>query len=553
MNSAARLALPGTTPNIASHLKAMAAVVPDRAAIVMPGERDAAGRMQWLQASFAELDERSDHLAAGLEQIGIVRGSRTVLMVTPSLDFFALSFALFKVGAVLVLIDPGIGLRALLRCLDEVEPEAFVGIPAAHVARLLFPAPFQDVRALVTVGKRLGWGGHDLASLERLGRSAPAHRMAASSAEDLAAILFTSGSTGVPKGAIYTHGIFSAQVREIRALYGMEPGEVDVATFPPFALFDPALGMTSVIPEMDARFPAKADPRKIIEAIEAHRATNMFGSPALLDNLSRHAEAQGLRFSTLRRVLCAGAPVRRDILARMQGRLVGDAQIFTPFGATESLPVASVGSREVLEEGTVGEGICVGHPAPGATVRIIRITDEPIDEWSDSLLVPNGAIGEITVRGDVVTPGYYARPEQTRLAKIREGDAIVHRMGDLGRIDEKGRIWMVGRKGHRVELDDRTLFSEPVEELFNQHPAVRRSALVQAGGCRPAVVVERDPARKISRSALVAELLALAEADERTRPIRTVLLYRGSLPVDRRHNAKLDRERLARWAAEQLL
>ncbi|AKU92029.1 fatty acid CoA ligase family protein [Vulgatibacter incomptus] len=538
---------PVTTCNIASHLPAMAALQSDRPAVIVPAKGGG-----WERLSFRELDARSDLLAHGLESAGIASGTRTVLMVKPSLDFFALVFALFKVGAVPVLIDPGIGKRALLRCLTEVEAEAFVGIPAAHLARLLVPAPFRTVKTLVTVGRKLGWGGNDLESLARLGAGKGPYRMAETSPEALAAILFTSGSTGIPKGAIYTHGIFDAQVRSIRALYGIEPGEIDLATFPLFALFDPALGMTAVVPEMDARFPAKADPRKLVHAIEAHGATNMFGSPALLDNLSRHAEAAGIRFPTLRRVLSAGAPVRRDIVERMQGRLDGEAQVFTPFGATESLPVASIGSREVLEETSsrtaTGGGICVGRPAPGITARIIRIDDGPIDSWSDDLELPRGEIGEITVKGDVVTPGYFARPEQTRLAKIRDGDAIVHRMGDLGWIDELGRLWMCGRKSQRVRLGDgRTLFTECVEQVANRHPAIRRSGLVQAGPGRAALVVEKEPSASANDDTLRSELRSLVDPS-----IEAILVHRGSLPVDVRHNAKIDRERLGRWAERTL-
>ena len=208
----------------------MARLDPQRLAIIA-----AEGRL-----TFGELDAQSDTYARGLEAIGIGRGVRTVLMVPPSLDFFPLVFGLFKAGAVVVLIDPGIGRRALLSCLDEVEPEAFIGVPAAHVARILFPRPFRKVRAKVTVGRRLFWGGHTLKQLRQLGTSAAPHPMAIPVPGEMAAILFTSGSTGIPKGAVYTHEIFDAQVRMIRDTYGIQPGEIDLPTFPLFALFDPA-------------------------------------------------------------------------------------------------------------------------------------------------------------------------------------------------------------------------------------------------------------------------------------------------------------------------
>lgn len=543
-----------TTPscNIASHLPAMARRHPHLRAVVQPVGRDAAGRVAWSHLTFAQLDARSDAIAHGFERLGIRRGTKTVLLVKPSLDFFALTFALFKVGAVIVLIDPGIGRRALTKCLGEVEPEAFVGIPAAHVARLLFPKPFRKVRACITVGRRLFWGG---ATLEEVIASAPAtpYEMAPTAPDELAAILFTSGSTGIPKGAVYTHGIFDSQVRLIRSTYGIEPGEIDLPTFPPFALFDPALGMTAILPDMDARFPARADPSKLLEAIDDHGVTNMFGSPALLDRLSRHCVATGRKLPTLRRILSAGAPVRPDVLARTASLLGQGAQVFTPFGATESLPVCSIGSDEALQHALprtqAGDGICVGRPVDEMQVRIIRITDEPIAHWSDDLLVPDGTVGEITAKGPVVTPEYFARPVQTALAKIRDGDAIVHRMGDLGWRDPDGRLWMCGRKTHRVETDQGLLFSTQVEEIFNTHPRVLRTALV--GVKREAVLVIEKEAGA-STAGLIEELRELGQQHARTATVQRFLLHDGAFPVDPRHNAKIEREKLTLWASARL-
>lgn len=540
-----------TSANIASHLPAMAKRQPNRAALILP---------DGTTITFAELDAKSDAYAHGLEKAGIRRGVRTVLMVPPDREFFPLVFALFKVGAVLVLIDPGIGRGSLLKCLDEVEPEAFVGVPKAHLARLLFRHPFRHVRTLVTVGRRWFWGGHTLPSLRAAGGSPPRpYAMTQPSPDDVAAILFTSGSTGIPKGAVYTHGIFDAQVRSIRDTYSIKPGEIDLPTFPLFALFDPALGMTAVIPDMDFRAPAKADPAMLVRLVQAHGVTSMFGSPALLDALGRHGEKTGATLPTVLRVLSAGAPVRTDVLVRLTRMLPAGAEIFTPFGATESLPVASIGSKEALGEtaaGTAeGKGVCVGRPVDGALVRIIRVTDEVIPSWSDTLLAAPGEIGEITVRGDMVTREYYARPEQTRLAKIDDGGRVVHRMGDVGWLDDRGRLWMCGRKGQRVVTAKGTLFTVPVEEVFNGHPAVLRCALVGAGERgkqSPVLVVEREKSATIGDDALRAELLAIGAKRPVTADVAKILFYPKSFPVDVRHNAKIERESLARWAAERL-
>lgn len=281
----------------------------------------------------------------------------------------------------------------------------------------------------------------------------------------------------------------------------------------------------------------------------------MFGSPALLNRLGRYGVASGLKLPSLRRVLSAGAPVRVDVLERMTALLSPGAEVFTPFGATEALPVASIGSAEVLSDtadgARSGRGVCVGRPVAGSRVRIIRITEDAIERWSDNLEVPVGAIGEITVRGAVVTESYHRRAEATRLAKIREGDAIVHRMGDVGAFDGAGRLWMCGRKNHRVVTREGTLFTVPVEEVLNAHPGVRRTALVGVGvrgAQHPVVLIEREPGEHSTDDALVRGVRGLASAHEVTRGLVSFSVYSGAFPVDTRHNAKIERERLARWA-----
>ncbi len=540
--------------NIADRLSEWAGRTPDKKAVVAVQGRSG-GKPVYAHYTFAQLDERAGRYAAGLHRVGIRKGVRTVLMVTPGLDFFALVFALFRVGATLVLIDPGIDKKALASCLKEVEPEAFVGMPLAHVARLVFRAALRTVRINVTVGRRWFWGGHRLQDLLDA-EPRPCERTAS---DDLAAILFTSGSTGVPKGAVYTHGIFDSQVGMLQEIYGFGPDEADLSTFPMFALFLAALGVTSVIPDMDSRKPAQADPNKLIEAITDHGCTNMFGSPALLDTLSRHGEAHHTRLPSLRRVLSAGAPVRHDILLRTKAMLSEGVQVYTPYGATEALPVANIGSDEVLSDTHAltasGQGVCVGRPVAGMLVRIIRITDEPIETWTDGLLAPVGEVGEITVRGPVVTPAYYRRPEQTALAKIDEAGQVVHRMGDVGRFDADGRLWMCGRKTHRLSTSQGPLFTIPIEMVFNQDPDVWRTALVglgEPGTQTPVLLVQVQPGAQVDGPALIARLLALAARHEATARIQRIELYPGSFPVDIRHNAKINRETLTRWANDRL-
>ena len=372
-------------------------------------------------------------------------------------------------------------------------------------------------------------------------------------------MLFTSGSTGVAKGAVYTHGVFAAQVESLRRTYGIEPGEVDLPTFPLFGLFGPALGMTAIIPEMDATRPAHVDPRKILDAIRFFGVTNLFGSPALIQRIGRYAEKRGQRaFPTLRRVVSAGAPVPWQAIQRFAALLAEGVQIHTPYGATEALPVCSIGSDEILRETRLrtaeGVGVCVGRPVEGMTVKIIRISDGPIPTWSDDLELPTGDIGEIGVQGSVVTASYWNRPESTALAKIADPihGGFYHRMGDLGYVDASGRIWFCGRKSQRVITKDGTLFTIPCEGVFNAHPAVSRTALVgrsRDGVVEPVLCVEREKdVLTPGDEGLRRQLLDLGARHAHTRSIRTILFH-PSFPVDIRHNAKIFREKLAVWAA----
>ncbi|HVI59647.1 MAG TPA: fatty acid CoA ligase family protein [Luteimonas sp.] len=582
--------------NIAAALPRLAAERPRQVAIRCPGRRGAGGMARYdVALDYAGLDARSDAIAAGLAARGVVRGTRTVVMVRPTPEFFLVMFALFKAGAVPVLVDPGIDRRALKQCLDEARPEAFIGVPLAMLAKALLGWA-RSARVRVTTGARAWLADATLAQVERDGADA-GPQLAGTQPDDVAAILFTSGSTGVPKGVVYRHRHFVAQVGMLRDAFDMQPGGVDLPTFPPFALFDPALGLTSVIPDMDPTRPAQADPRRLLDAIERFGATQLFGSPALMRVLADH----GTPLPTVRRATSAGAPVPPEVVAKMLALLPDDAQFWTPYGATECLPVAAIEGRELLtlrERTEQGAGTCVGRPVAPNEVRIIRVDDGAIEAWSDELLVKDGQVGEITVAGPTATDAYFNRDAQTRLAKIVEaartprtgslrepvplaaggaresasspveetdgpaprqrpetGERIVHRMGDLGYFDAQGRLWFCGRKSQRVVDAQGTLCTEQVEPVFNRHREVRRTALVGVGARgaqRPVLCVElRDGIARAEQPRIAAELRRLGEGFVHTARVET-FLFHPRFPVDIRHNAKIGREKLAAWAAKQL-
>ncbi|MGB1800680.1 MAG: fatty acid CoA ligase family protein [Gammaproteobacteria bacterium] len=547
------------TANIASHLPVIAEQQPDTYAVVVQAEKKQAKASYQTAYTYQQLNQQSDVVASGLKQYGIKKGTRVVLMVQPGLDFFTLVFALFKLGAVLVAVDPGMGIKNLGKCLQEAEPEAFIGNSKANFARVILAWAKNTINKTVLVGGNVVTNQlvTSLDEIKSLGKIANPIKYE-TKAEDTAAILFTSGSTGIPKGVVYTHANFTAQVKALKQLYDIKPGEIDLATFPLFALFAPALGMTSIIPQMDFTKPGSVEPTRIIDAVNHYKCTTMFGSPALLNRVGQWAENKEIKLPSLKRVLSAGAPVTTTVLSRFKRLLNNETQIFTPYGATESLPVSSIGSDEIIKETAKdtaeGKGVCVGEAVVGLDIRIIKISDEIISEWNDELELSTNQIGEICVKGPQVTRSYFNRSKETSLAKIQIDDGFYHRMGDLGYIDEKGKLWFCGRKSHRVITESETLFTICCEAIFNTHASVFRSALVSANDkdrVVPVICIELEKDKKHNKTELTEELLAIAKESELTKNIQHILFHK-SFPVDIRHNAKIGREKLADWATEVL-
>jgi acyl-CoA synthetase (AMP-forming)/AMP-acid ligase II len=538
----------------------MAQRMPEAMAVAEPAGRDRQGKRTYRQLSFRELDEDSSHLAAGLIQLGATPGMRLVLMVRPGIDFISLVFAMFKAGVVIVLVDPGMGRKNLVRCLEEVDPEGFVAIPLVHAIRSLLRRRFPHARLSVTVGRRWFWGGVTLDGLRARPRASI--DTAATAAEDPAAIIFTTGSTGPPKGVLYQHGNFAQQASEIQQFYNIQPGEIDLPGFPLFALFNCAMGVSTVIPDMDPTRPADVDPREILEAARDWQVTQAFGSPALWNTVGRYCEQHHEGMPSLRRVLSAGAPVPPHVLRRIKNAIHPEGEIHTPYGATESLPVASISATEVLGEthqrSKTGAGTCVGRRFPGIAWKVIRITDEPLATMDQVEPVPPGEIGELMVKGPVVTQRYVTRTEANAWHKVADGDINWHRIGDVGYLDQQERFWFCGRKAHRVQTAEGTLFTVPCEAIFNEHPRVYRSALVgvgEPGRQVPVIIVEPWPEKRPhgedDQRTFVEELRAMAGQHELTAGIEHFLIH-PAMPVDIRHNAKIFREQLAIWAANQL-
>ncbi|MFE6924468.1 fatty acid CoA ligase family protein [Nocardia sp. NPDC057663] len=529
---------------------------PDRAAVIYPDGQTAAGLPDYRRITYRELDRWSDAIAQQLTRSGVGSGTRTIVLVLPSPELYAILFALLKIGAVPVVIDPGMGVRRMVHCLRAVEAEAFIGIPQAHALRVLFARSFRGVRTTLTVGRRWFWGGPTLRAWGRTPAGALPARVPAAP-EDVLIIGFTTGSTGPAKAVELTHGNLAAMVEQVHAARGNTPPETSLITLPLVGVLDLLLGSRCVLPPLIPSKVGSTDPAHVVNAIERFGVRTLFASPALLIPLLEHLRAQPAKLSTLASVFSGGAPVPDWCVAGLREVLRPDAQIYAGYGSTEALPMSTIESRELLdglvERAHQGDGTCIGRPADRVEVRLLAITDDPVATWDDADY-PAGAreVGEIVVTGPNVSTRYYWPAAATAAGKIADGERTWHRTGDLGWIDEQGRIWFCGRKSQRVETAHGPMFTVQVEQVFNVVPGVARTALVGVGARgaqRPVLCVELEPGA--DPTAVQTRLRTRAVEFETVEPISEFLVH-PRFPVDIRHNAKIGREQLAQWAAKRL-
>jgi acyl-CoA synthetase (AMP-forming)/AMP-acid ligase II len=546
--------------NITNYISQYAQKIPSKKAVVFPKKRGSSGRYEYAHLTFKELDDLSNLYAYEFQKFGMTKGSKTLLFVRPSLDFFALAFALFKLGTVPVLIDPGMGKKYLLGAISQVKPDALIAVPEVHIARMFYRNAFRSIKYFVTTGSFALGKMRTLSSFKTGGNFG--FQIKELEPDDTAAIVFTSGGTGIPKGVVYTHRVLNKQIHSLKEMFDLGEKDIDLPGFPLFGLFSITMGMTSCIPDMDPTKPASANPKNLVDTIIDQQVTYAAGSPAIWERMMDYCLKNDLTLPSIKHLVMFGAPVAMKLHKKFKG-ILPNGTTYTPYGATESMPVTNVSGRYLLENTAPfterGKGTCVGKPVTGIDVKIIKISDDPIKDFSSLKFLKPYEVGEIIASGDMVTKEYYEIPHETEKAKIYDGDKIWHRIGDLGYFDEKGNLWFCGRKVHRVETKDKTLFSVQCEAIFNQHSEVKRSALVgigQKGEQIPVIVVERkDGKTKIKakkRQKFERELLDLGEKYSHTQQIRRIYYYK-TFPVDVRHNIKIDRLKLKEYVERDKL
>jgi olefin beta-lactone synthetase len=488
--------------------------------------------------TFARLLGEVDRQAKRLRKIGFGPGVHTLVLMKNSAEFVALVFALFRIGAIPILIDPGMGLGRFLKVVEEVEPEGLVGIPKAFALKKMSPKPFKNVEYVAC------WGHFPETPDLRRGTLDPVEPTAAVDSGETAAILFTSGSTGPAKGVVYTHDIFTRQVETLKSVYNFSSRDVDLPGFPLFGLFTAAMGVTAVIPDLDPSRPAHCRPFDLITQMHKYGVTSLQGSPAIWKRVVEECLSRGLELPLIRRLITFGAPISFDFLSKWR-RVAPNAKLHTPYGATEALPITDIEAHELFTTRQArsheGKGLCVGRPLELNEVRVVTYTERP--ETMECL--PPGQIGEVAVRGAVVTTSYFKKPKATRKAKVITEDGVWHLMGDLGYFDDQGRLWLVGRKSHLIETENSVMYPLPGEALVVPHPEIDRAALVE-GNTGPVLIVERASGSLSKEWVLRQQCLTMLRQTPEFENVEHLLFHPG-MPVDPRHNAKIHREELSAW------
>lgn len=509
------------------------------------------------KTSYSQLFGLVQQYERALESLGLTAGDRVVLLVKPGPDFLALAYAVIGRGAVPVFMDPGMGRDNLRRAFEEVNARGFIGVPRAHLLRFAARDAYKRCAFHVVAVDAPVWRMKTLRDLKRFSTTPKSVVHRAPSETELLA--FTSGGTGAPKGVIFTSEMLEQQLEIFRDSFGLEAGAKDLPLLPIFSLFGVALGVTAVVPPIDPAKPIALDPKRVVRMLQDEQVTSSFGSPTLWGKLAEYCMRSRLKLPSLRRVFMAGAPVPARVLELLND-VLPNGEGFTPYGATEALPVTLLSARDLqrcakLESSSGGSGTFVGSPVHGVEVRVAVVHESHGGVPVSFTECQPGEVGEIIVRGANVSPAYFGRELATVHSKIRDGAGFWHRMGDLGYTDFSGGLFFCGRAAHAVHTPEGLLCTDPVENIVNMHPLVRRSALIGLNDrTEPAVVIEPLPSVDMDKAEVREQIARGVFALLRQNPFAhriNKIFFHPSLPVDGRHNAKIFRDRLALWAVDQ--
>ncbi|MEM1349041.1 MAG: AMP-binding protein [Myxococcota bacterium] len=534
---------PERARNIASLVLRHADTLPDATALVLPMLGATGEHLGDVRVTFEELARRVNAYRRGLVAEGFVPGDRIVMMFPVSVELYALTLAMFAQGLVAVLVDTGMGPVRVVQALEDARARALVTVPALVRSRWVLP-PLWRFRIYVTGKRRTPEPRtRPVSQLERSGSAPPPPQDVRGGEHAL--ITFTSGATGRPQGAGRTHSLLIAQHRALADQFPNRPGAVEATCFPAVALHNLCSGIPTVLAAVDLRKPASLEPTQVVRQLTREGATRLTAAPAFASKLVDHILAQDARIPSLEFVGVGGGPVPPELCSRILRALPGvHAEVL--YACAEAEPISSVPMREVVE--AQGAGLLVGRAASAATIALVDLPERspPMDQRGlTPYEVERGAIGEVVVAGDHVHRGYIDNPEANRRSKLYEPRGRVwHRTGDMGYVDDEGRLWLVGRVQDVVRHRGRTLYPLALERHLDEIPGIERAAIVQRVHIHQGlVVVQLAPGVGLEEVRWRIEGALEVRGYDPAMDLRAV----PEIPLDRRHKAKIDRVTLRLW------
>lgn len=482
--------------------------------------------------TFADLGERSRRIASLLGNAGLKAGDGIVLMLPMSAELYVVIAASWRLGLVPVFIDPAAGKEHVTQSLARYPVRAFVGSVSACLLRFFMPALRNIPIAFVSV-----WyfpGAQSLSASDRLSQYEDMHSC---TSDTPAMIAFTSGSTGLPKGILRTHGLLMSTHAILSSHVRVDNREVMVATMPLLTLINLGCGVTSLIPDIDLLHPGAISVRRLWYQIKRWRVTRVGASPALLERFADYYLSRGYCDESIQAFYVGGAPVFPRLMDKLL-QVAPGAKVWVLYGCTEAEPIAMISSDEMNSEDLAqtisGKGLLVGRPIPEIRLRILR------DRWGsqrgsmelselDQDTLKADEVGEIVVSGPHVVPAYLGGAGDAE-TKVQVGKDTWHRTGDAGRLDAEGRLWLLGRCEASIEDKAGILYPYAIEAAMSMYPAIARSAFLLHQGQR-LLIIELCAGCACDVVAIM-QRISWAEID--------AVVTLKSIPVDRRHNAKVN-------------
>jgi len=539
--------------NVTSFIEQRAEMTPEKTAFYWMANED--GKVSQKQISYREFVNQSSRIATGYQKLKIQKGDRVIVFLPMSVDLYLVISSLQRIGAIPVFLDSWSRRGQLGIAIKQVRPKAIISIVAAFELCKTIPEA-NEIPIKIEVGKNTAQYSANLQDLAFEDAMSP---IAPLLSEHTALITFTTGSSGTPKGADRTHRFLAAQHYALDEVISYLETDIDLPTFPIFALNNIAAGISTVIPAVNLSDYEKLDPSILVEQLRRSGATCATLSPAIFNKLSAHCISESIKLPNLRRFITGGAPISRDDLLRFQSITTGSETIIL-YGSTEVEPIAHITADEWLrldqkesDNFLLSHGVNVGKIVKSLKYRFIKLNKEPVAvnktmDWKH--LDASGGIGELIVAGEHVCDKYYDNQQAWIATKIQDIDGTVwHRTGDLGKVDKKGNLWIIGRVHNAILRNKEYLYPIPVEIILKKISFVARAAYLGISDAelneKAVVVIEpKNYAQKAQEEAVWrAEIRKILQ--DLTVPADGVLFI-GSMPMDPRHHSKVEYGELRR-------